>query len=105
MAYLQLIHQTAPAQSVSLASGEISLGRAPDNDVAINDVTASQYHARIFTYFYVSYIEDLNSTNGTFVNGKQITKHILRPGDVVALGKYEMIVAEKPASVPLRNIG
>lgn len=105
MAYMQLMNQNDPARPKQLTPGEITLGRASDNDVLISDITASQHHAKIFTYFCVSYIEDLNSTNGTFVNGKQITKHILHPGDVVALGKCEFIVEENRVAAPLSNTG
>jgi pSer/pThr/pTyr-binding forkhead associated (FHA) protein len=85
-----LKHETLQAPPVDLAPGELTLGRAPDNQVSINDSTVSAHHARIYTYFYVSYIEDLQSTNGTFVNGKRITKHLLKPGDVIHLGSYPM---------------
>jgi len=85
-----LKHETTQSPPVDVVSGELTLGRAPDNHVHIDDTTVSANHARIFTYFYVSYIEDLNSTNGTFVNGKRITKHVLHPGDVIHLGQYPL---------------
>ena len=90
-----LKHETTQSPPVDLNPGELALGRAPDNDVQIEDTTVSSHHARIFTYFYVSYIEDLNSTNGTFVNGKRITKHLLQPGDVIHLGQYPLRIELK----------
>ena len=74
------------ARSVNLQSGALSIGRADDNDLHIPDNTVSAYHARIFTYLEASYIEDLGSTNGTFLNGKRIQKHTLHEGDVIKLG-------------------
>jgi len=83
-----LRHVTDPSQTVELTTGELTLGRAPNNHVCINDHSVSSSHARIFTYFCVSYVEDLNSTNGTYVNDKRIKKHLLKPGDNLQLGKY-----------------
>lgn len=78
-----------------LRDGELCIGRAHDNDLAIDVPTVSAHHARIYTYLVASYIEDLNSTNGTFVNGKRIKKHVLKSGDVIRLGTYELTL-QKP---------
>ena len=80
-------------RSVSLQTGVQSIGRADDNDLHILDRTVSSYHARIFTYLDASYIEDLGSTNGTYLNGKRIQKHTLHSGDIIRLGKHELEVA------------
>ena len=50
-----------------------------------------------FTCLAVSSIEDLGSTNGTYVNAKRIDKHVLHPGDVIALGEYEMVLDQRQA--------
>jgi len=92
-----------------LRHGEVLIGRGYGNDLRINNPTVSTKHARIYTYLTVSYIEDLGSTNGTFVNGKRIDKHVLHPGDVIALGEYEMLLdmrrAEEQATTPLAGTG
>jgi pSer/pThr/pTyr-binding forkhead associated (FHA) protein len=100
-----LIHEDGHAQPVELISGEQTLGRAADNQLQIIDTTVSAHHARIYTYFYVSYIEDLQSTNGTFVNGKRITKQLLKPGDVVHLGSYPLRFELKGSSRCLSKTG
>ena len=65
-----------------LRHGDYSIGRAPDNDLQLENPTISSHHARIYTYLTASYIEDLNSKNGTFVNGKQVAPECrLNPGD------------------------
>ncbi|MFV1983612.1 MAG: FHA domain-containing protein [Thiohalomonadales bacterium] len=79
-----------PDLTLRLIPGIITLGRAKDNKIKINEERVSKHHARIFTYFQASYIEDLGSTNGTFVNGKRIGTHILHPGDEVLLGVYRI---------------
>lgn len=73
---------------IKLSFGELKIGRASDNDVRITDPTVSSHHARIFTYLNSSYVEDLQSSNGTYLNGKRIDKHILRPGDTLRVGSH-----------------
>ena len=85
-----LMHNIEYDRNVRLVPGVISIGRASDNDVQIEDVTVSLHHAKIFTYFSASYIEDLGSTNGTYLNGKRVNKHTLRTGDVVQIGKQRL---------------
>ena len=76
--------------TITLSFGELKIGRAADNDVRITNPTVSAHHARIFTYLNSSYVEDLNSSNGTFLNGKRIDKHILRPGDKLKVGSHTL---------------
>ncbi len=80
-------------KTVKLQAGAMSIGRAADNDLHLPDTTVSSYHAQIFTYLDASYIEDLGSTNCTFLNGKRIQKHTLHAGDVIKLGKHEFEIS------------
>ena len=59
-----------------------TIGRLPDNDVRIDNPTVSGHHSLIINILNDSFLEDLNSTNGTYVNGKLIKKHALQHGDV-----------------------
>jgi pSer/pThr/pTyr-binding forkhead associated (FHA) protein len=68
----------------------ISLGRKPDNDIQIDNLAVSGKHALVITILDDSFLEDLGSTNGTYVNGKLIKKHALRDADVVGIGKHEL---------------
>jgi hypothetical protein len=66
---------------------EVTVGRASGCQVALNDPTVSQLHARIFRRDNRLYIEDLGSSNGTFVNRKKVSSPVaLRRGDRIALG-------------------
>jgi len=71
----------------------LSFGRAPDNVISIDDSEASIYHAVIRSTAPGFSLEDQRSTNGTYVNGKQISSHILGDGDVVRLGQQEFLFA------------
>jgi len=73
----------------ALSYNTVSLGRAADADVYISDPSVSAHHARILNSSRGFEIEDLNSTNGTFVGGKRITRSPLRGGDRVMLGQVE----------------
>lgn len=70
----------------SVRSDIITIGRASDNSICINAQGISSKHAKIFSENNQVYIEDLNSTNGTFVNGKKITCCELKLNDNVSLG-------------------
>ena len=87
-----------------LRHGDFCIGRAPDNDLRIENPTISGQHARIYTYLTVSYIEDLDSTNGTFVDGKRIHKHVLKPGNVIRLGTHELILEEQQTNEALTQM-
>jgi len=67
-----------------------TLGRLPDNDVRIDNPAVSGHHALIINILNDSFLEDLNSTNGTYVNGKLIKKHALQHGDVVTIGHHHL---------------
>ena len=79
-------------QTIQLQPGTMSLGRAQDNDVNLTDQAVSAHHAKIVTYFDSSYIEDLSSTNGTYINGKRVQMHTLHPGDEIVLGMHRIVV-------------
>jgi pSer/pThr/pTyr-binding forkhead associated (FHA) protein len=68
----------------------ITIGRKPENEVPIDNLAVSGKHALIITILDDSFLEDLGSTNGTYVNGKLIKKHALKNGDVIAIGKHEL---------------
>lgn len=68
-----------------LEEGETIIGRAANADIAIDDNRIGRRHARITAHGTEVIIEDLNSANGTFVNGERITRRVLENGDKVHL--------------------
>jgi pSer/pThr/pTyr-binding forkhead associated (FHA) protein len=79
-------------QAESLLINETTtIGRKPNNDIHISDLSVSGKHAQIITKLENSFIEDLGSTNGTYVNGKLVKKQVLDHGDNITLGKYQLI--------------
>lgn len=87
-----------------LEQGSLSVGRNKDNALHIDDPAVSNHHAQIVTVFDSSYVEDLGSTNGTFVNGKKVKSHTLHNGDVLTIGHYQILFQNEPAtSLPDAN--
>jgi pSer/pThr/pTyr-binding forkhead associated (FHA) protein len=71
-----------------MLSGEVLIGRAANSSVVIDDTYASQQHARIYASNGAYCVEDLGSTNGTYVNGRKISYPLeLRVGDRIKIGK------------------
>ena len=75
-----------------------TIGRLPDNDVRIDNPAVSGHHALIINILNDSFLEDLNSTNGTYVNGKLIKKHALQHGDVITCGHHQLRFVDSQAS-------
>jgi len=71
-----------------------TIGRLPDNDIRIDNSAVSGHHSLIINILNDSFLEDLNSTNGTYVNGKLIKKHALQHGDVVTVGHHQLRFVE-----------
>ena len=77
-------------KEISLTKERMSIGRKPSNDIQIDNLAISDEHAAVVSILNDSFLEDLNSTNGTLVNGQPIKKHFLKNGDVVEFGKYKL---------------
>jgi hypothetical protein len=81
---------------VTLEADVITIGRSPDNDLFLDDVTVSRRHARIVRDGRGFLVEDLRSLNGTYVNRRRIERHRLRGGDELQIGKYKLVFIESP---------
>ena len=77
-------------KEVQLTKDRTSLGRRPYNDIVIDNLAVSGEHAVLQMSGNEVYLEDLNSTNGTYVNGKAVKKQLLQNNDTVEIGKYKI---------------
>lgn len=103
MPKLLLKFNAAVIKEVPFDKDSISVGRKPDNDVVIDNPAISGHHCKISKQGGTCFVEDLESTNGTFVNEKRIKKAGLHHNDVVGLAKHSLVFLEEapsPAPVP-----
>ena len=77
-------------KEVQLTKDRTTLGRRPYNDIVIDNLAVSGEHAVLQMSGNEVYLEDLNSTNGTYVNGKAVKKQLLQNNDTVEIGKYKI---------------
>ncbi len=84
-------------KDVQITKDKTTLGRRPYNDIVIDNLAVSGEHAVLQMMGQDVFIEDLNSTNGTYVNGKAAKKQVLQNGDTVEVGKYQIRFVNDPA--------
>jgi general secretion pathway protein A len=80
-----------------LRPGRLVIGRTPDNDLQIDSKFISRHHCQIVTQADSCLIEDLNSTNGIYVQSKRVRRHNLNDGDVVQVGQHEIMYIDERA--------
>jgi hypothetical protein len=90
MAKIVLSMDGVVLQEMALSKERITIGRRPHNDLVIDNSAISAEHAVIVTMLHDAYLEDLNSTNGTRINGQRIKKQFLKNNDVIELAKYKI---------------
>jgi pSer/pThr/pTyr-binding forkhead associated (FHA) protein len=78
-------------QECAVGAHPVSIGRLPDNTIVIDNPAVSGRHARVFREGNHYVLEDLKSTNGTFVDEKPIARHTLLEGDVVLVAKHSLV--------------
>lgn len=113
MGKLVVKYQGKLVREVTLRLGETRIGRKPTCDVVLNDPGVSGEHALIKTVGLRSTIQDLNSTNGTFIENERVQQRELRHGDTITLGQHTLFyrddvtldapVAATPASPTARG--
>lgn len=98
MAKLQIFLPDGTNTSHDLPEGKTTVGRLPDNSLQIDDGSVSSRHAEIVFEGDSFHLHDLGSTNGTFINGEQVTDAVLRHGDEVRFGVVETVYHGEEAS-------
>jgi general secretion pathway protein A len=95
LARIIVAHGGEHVEERPLRIGRIIVGRTVDNDVQIDSKFISRHHCQITTTSDGSVLEDLNSTNGVYVKSKRVRRHHLNDGDVVVLGKHEIMYLDE----------
>lgn len=98
MARLVLSLDSQVLAEYNMSKERYTIGRLPDNDVRIDNPAVSGHHSLIINILNDSFLEDLNSTNGTYVNGKLIKKHALQHGDVITIGHHQLRFVDQQAT-------
>jgi predicted component of type VI protein secretion system len=88
MAKLIISFKGAPVAEHELHQGEMVIGRKDECDIQIDSLAVSGRHAKVVTTADASVLEDLNSTNGTFVNNQKVSTYPLKNGDIAQIGKH-----------------
>ena len=92
MSRLVLKFESSSLKEVPLGTRPVTIGRAPDNDIQIDNLSVSNYHARVYVEAGSLVVEDLNSLNGSFLNDIRVERAMLKDGDAILIGKHEILV-------------
>ncbi len=87
----------AVIRQMQLPQGDLSIGRRRTHALVLEDAAVSADHASIFTVGQDSFLKDLDSTNGTYINNRRARKHHLKPGDEILIGKYTILYQDSDA--------
>ncbi len=101
MARLVLLSEGLTGRTFELKVEKTTVGRVEENTFQIPETSVSSHHAEILLRGNDVLVKDLNSTNGTFINGEKVTEAILKPGQILRLGMIEMrLETEDSAAAP-----
>jgi pSer/pThr/pTyr-binding forkhead associated (FHA) protein len=98
MAKLIIKFNDVVIDQIVLKQGDMNVGRRPGSEILLDNMAVSGNHASIFTIGEDSFVQDLNSTIGTFVNNKRVVKHHLENGDVVSIGNHSLTYINEKAA-------
>jgi pSer/pThr/pTyr-binding forkhead associated (FHA) protein len=101
MAKLTLMFEEKTVKEVPVGARPVGIGRSPDNDLPVDNLAVSNYHARVYVEGGRLVVEDLDSLNGTFVNDLRVERATLHDGDSIHIGKHHIKVdATGDAPIP-----
>ena len=99
MAQLTLQFKDLALKEFELTGQSMTMGREPDNDIVVENLLVSGYHARIDPAGREYILTDLQSKNGTFVNGERVTSTKLKDGDQILVGKHTIVFTLSPEEI------
>lgn len=100
MATIQISFNGEVVQKLQLSKEIMTIGRKDDNDIHLDNLAVSGHHAKIITMHNDSFIEDVDSTNGTYLNGSLVKRHSLSDNDIIRVGKHEIKYSKEKTSSP-----
>ena len=95
LARIVVVHEGRTLEERELRPGRLIIGRTENNDLRVESKFISRHHCQIVTNADYSVLEDLNSTNGVYVKSKRVRRHHLNDGDVIVLGKHEIMYVDE----------
>src|SRR5512137_467532 len=90
MPKLVLLSTGMTGRTHELKAEKTTIGRLEDNDFSIPEASVSSHHCEVLLRGSDVVVKDLNSTNGTFINGEKVTESVMKPGQILRLGQIEM---------------
>jgi len=101
MLHMRIISGSSKGRTVALSESSLplSIGRDPENRVSLDHTAISRFHCRIISEGGSYYVEDLGSTNGTYLNGRRVSKERLSPGDEIIIANVGIVIEASPLSI------
>ncbi|MEK7287005.1 MAG: FHA domain-containing protein, partial [Elusimicrobiota bacterium] len=99
MPKLLLKFNAAVIKEIPITKDVLTVGRKEDNDIVIDNPAVSGHHCKIYLQGDTFFIDDLNSTNGTFVNDKKIIRSKIQNNDIIGIVKHALVLLDERAAV------
>ncbi|WP_419925825.1 FHA domain-containing protein [Candidatus Poriferisocius sp.] len=94
-AVLVVTQGAAAGSRFELAESRVSLGRHPDSDIFLDDITVSRTHAEIYRDGLVPHVKDMGSLNGTYLNSRRVEEAGLKDGDELQIGRFKLVFHDR----------
>src|SRR4051794_2019984 len=104
MAKLVVLSAGMTGRTHELKVDKTTIGRVEDNTFQIAEPSVSSHHCEVLLRGSDIVVKDLNSTNGTFINGEKVTETVLKPGQVLRLGQIEMRLETEAIAAPAKKV-
>src|ERR1035441_4462326 len=103
MAKLVVLSVGMTGRTQELKVEKTTIGRVEDNTFQIAEPSVSSHHCEVLLQGNEVLVRDLNSTNGTFINGEKVTEKVIKPGQILRLGQIEMRLETDAPAVPSKK--